>query len=236
MLRSLLFMLALASLAACNTTKPLPARVNDLLVFPAVSNIRTIRINNKQEEDSILSINVAEEITSGIKELLPTNVRQTDMSIPEAVSAEYLKAITSLVKETNHQDTYLYPVKPPEKLLHILDSTGHDFGLIIVDQGYLRTDQNEVNQYAKKRTGNLLLMSFLGFLSFKTSPNSTSVDIYSSVPDKSSSAMICFIIDKKKKSIRYYKKEIWPRRDPTDNIVIRSQLHHLLMSYFQLEK
>lgn len=56
------------------------------------------------------------------------------------------------------------------------------------------------------------------------------------VPYKEGSMVIGFIVDRKNKNLAYYKKIIWEERDPTEKIVIKSQLHDLMMSYFQNAK
>lgn len=44
--------------------------------------------------------------------------------------------------------------------------------------------------------------------------------------------MAAFIIDLKNKNLLYFKRDIWPDRNPTEEIVIKSQLKDLINSYF----
>ena len=85
-------------------------------------------------------------------------------------------------------------------------------------QGFKRTEDNQRDQYIKKRELSLFTLGLINL-----------------IPVKSSAAMVCFIIDKKNKKLRYYLKSLSDDRDPTAALTIKSMVYHSVMSYFQVE-
>jgi len=197
----------------CAGQKSFP-KVYKLLILPPLTEIKVIRTGNKLVTDSSLTRQVQKEIFSNAKNLVPENINTEVLDFNEMQSKEINEAMISLVRTA---EKILKPkvIKVPEPLLLLLDSLNQDFALGIIDVGFIRTDENQSREYTKS----------MGF-------NFFSLGIYNFVPIKSFSTMRCFVIDRKQKAVRFYEKSMWQERDPTETIVIKSQLHHLLMSYF----
>lgn len=211
--------LGLALLVSCNVTKPIPAQVNSLLILPVITNIGVVKKGNKIEIDTILSNKVGGEIANQLKINIPDSITNRLFAATEAQLKEITEAYIYIIKRAIGQQQPVRIEKIPAILLQILDSANQDFGLCIFEQGFIRTDKNQTDQY--------ILSKGLNFFS---------LGLFDAVPIKSGSTMVCFIIDRKNKKLKFYEKISWSERNPTELIVIKSQTHHLLMSYFQNAK
>jgi hypothetical protein len=189
-----------------------------MLIFPVLSEIKVVKIRNKLETDSILSNNVRTEIIKQVKTMVPDNIRTTQLESNEIQQQEIYRALAKVigVAESKFKPKV---IKAPDLLLRLLDSTKQDLGLCILSQGFIRTDENQSKEYTKSMLLNVFTLG-----------------IYALVPNKSFSTMVCLVIDRKQKTVLFYDRSMWRERNPTEQIVIKSQLYHLLMSYFNAEK
>ncbi len=206
-------------LESCSTTKPVPSRINQLLIFPPITDIRIIIKGDNKVRDSILSSKVGEEIINLTKTIIPDSVNAVQLYTNEAQSQEIAKAFFKIIKACEGQETTIKVAKIPDILMHLIDSSNQDFGLCLVYQGFTRTEENQTNQYIIGRGVDFFSLGLINF-----------------TPIKSSGTMLCFIIDKKNKNIRYYQKISTEKRNPIEKMVIKSLLRHQIMSYYQLEK
>lgn len=188
-------------------------------MFSPIADIKVIQKGNNGEEDSVLSSKVAEEIAIQAKNIIPDSVNTIQLKTNETQSQEIAVAIFKIISTCETQPSDNKYANIPDILIKILDSLDQDFGLFIVYQGFKRTEDNQRNQYIKKRELSLFTLGLIDL-----------------IPIKSSAAMVCFIIDKKNKKLRYYLKSSSDDRDPTMALTIKSMVYHSLMSYFQLEK
>ena len=111
----------------------------------------------------------------------------------------------------------VFPIraKIPDLLLHIIDSLGHDYGLLIIQDGFTRTPANYRNQTIKR-----------------TALTATSLGLYNTTPNLSYAVMIGILIDKKRRDVSLYKELYWRNKDPNDENVIRAQIREILLYYF----
>lgn len=189
-------------------------KIQHLLIFPPISEIKVIKTHNKLETDTILSNHVRDGINIQVKSIVPDSIKSTQLKSDETQLQELSKAFADVIEIAENKFKPKV-IKAPEFLLNVLDSTNQDFGLCIFNRGFIRTDQNQSNEYTKSMG--------LNFFTLGT---------YAFVPNKSFSIIVCFIVDRRQKTFRFYDKSMWRERNPTEKIVIKSQLHHLLMSYF----
>ena len=190
------------------------SKVDRLLILPPLSEIKVIKTSNKLETDTSLTNKVRTEILYQAKTLIPDSIKTVQFEASDLQSQEIYKAFERIL-ETAENKFKPKSVKIPDFLLNLLDSTNQDFGLGIVNVGFLRTDKNQSGEYTKSVRLNFFTLG-----------------LYSFIPRKSFSTIICFIMDRKQKTLRFYEKSSWSERNPTETVVIKSQLHHLLMSYF----
>ncbi len=188
-------------------------------MFSPIADIEVIQQRNKREEDSLLSSQVAQEIAIQTKKIIPDSVNTIQLKTDENQSQEIAMAIFKIISICETQPSDNKYANIPDILIKILDSLNQDFGLFIVYQGFKRTEDNQRSQYIKKRELSLFTLGLINL-----------------IPIKSSAAMVCFIIDKKNKKLRYYLKSSSDDRDPTVALTIKSMVYHSVMSYFQAEK
>ena len=212
--------LAIIFLCSCNTTKQLTSNrkkseVNRLLILPPITEISIINKGNNLEKSFTFSKEAAKEITNQVKNIIPDSIKFSQLITDTAQFQEIFKSVSGIIKIVEQRRT-IKGIIIPAILLHLLDSTNQDFCLGIWEIGFTRTTDNYVKQYQKSR---IVQVATLGGLNY--------------VPNKSYSIMICFIIDRKNKNLAFYRKSRWRERDPIEKMVIRSQLHDLIMRYFQ---
>lgn len=216
MQKSLWTLLILLSIlnVPCVGQGPATSPARSLLVFPVISEIKVIKIRDKLETDTNLSNYVRNEIVNQVKTIVPDSINATLLKNQEFRLKEIYKCLNDVVKIV---ESKFKPktIKAPELLLQLLETTGSDLGLCIFDRGFIRTDENQSKEYTKSVELNVL-----------------SLGVYSLFPNKSFSTMICFVVDRKQKTLSFYDKSTWREGNPTETVVIKSQLHRLLMSYF----
>lgn len=190
------------------------SKVDNLLILPPLIEIKVIKAGNKLEIDTLLTNQVRKEILYQAKTLIPDTIKTVQFEASDLQTKEIYKAIEKMLK-IGEGKFKPKAVPIPDFLINLLDSANKDYGLGIVDMGFLRTDENYSSEYTKSAQ--------LKFFTLR---------VYGLYPRKSLSTMICFIMNRKQKTLSFYEKISWSERNPAETVVIRSQLHHLLMSYF----
>jgi hypothetical protein len=187
-------------------------RIDSLLIFRPITEIRIIKGVNKEEIDTLLTQKAQSLAIKYTMDLIPDSII-TQLYTNSSRQTE-IDSLVADVAWKAHKKIFPLKTEAPEQLLHILDSMNRDFGLGIVNIGFVRTKENQVNEYTTTRA-----MSFfsLGYINV--------------VPNESFSTMFCFIIYRRQKKIYFFEKSM-DDRNPTDAIVIKSQLRNMLMSYF----
>ena len=218
-----LLILLIALTFGCGTTEYLTSKrnineVKHILLFPPITEINVIYRGDKHEKSDLFSDIASQEIVRQLKIILPDTIGVSQFDTDSNHLKEINNTAIQLIKSTESGRT-IKGLKVPELLLHQLDSTNHDFGLFIFIIGFTRTKENLTKEYIRRQG---ISLATLGF--------------YQTVPNSSYSTMIGFIIDRKNKSLAMYRKIKWKERDPTDKLVVKSQLRDLLMRYFQSAK
>jgi hypothetical protein len=173
-----------------------------------------------EEFDYPLSLEVYQEMSRIMKAQLPENVKVKTITTDSVMQRNILNAAQKIVRDIEKRKKRIKKVVIPEVLIKSLDSANEDFGFVILESGFARTYNNYINHLIYNRDPSLLLG--MGTVEY--------------TPYKEGSMLIGFIIDKKNRNLAYYKKIFWQQRDPTEKIVIKAQLHDLMMSYFQHAK
>jgi len=194
--------------------------VKSILLVGPFTDVRTIVTGNKQEFDYSLSFEVYSEMDRQIRMLIPEDVKVKTVTSDSATQINILNAAEKIIKDIEKKRKAIKKVIIPDALLNITDSPKQDFCFVILESGFARSYNNFANHLLYNRAA-VNLLSF-GNIDY--------------VPYKEGSMVIGFIVDRKNKNLAYYKKIIWEQRDPTEKIVIKSQLHDLMMSYFQNAK
>lgn len=183
-----------------------------------MAEINVIYRGDKHEKSELFSEMASQEITRQLNNILPDTISVSQFN----TDANHLKEISNtaiqLIKSTESGKT-IKGLKVPELLLHQLDSANQDFGLFIFIIGFTRTKENLTKEYIRRQG---ISLATLG--------------LYQTVPNSAYSTMIGFIVDRKNKNLAMYRKIKWNQRDPTDKLVVKSQLRDLLMRYFQSAK
>ncbi|MES2774592.1 MAG: hypothetical protein V4722_10430 [Bacteroidota bacterium] len=207
----------------CSTTRQLTSdrkahEISSLLILQPVAKIGLINKGNKPETNVPFSKKATKEIELQVKNLLPENILVSQLNVDESQDSTIPNAITYIVNEVEKVKT-LNRIVVPESLLHFLDSANHDFCLGILEVGFVRSKDNYDKQHD---LGNMTQFATLG--------------LYGFVPYKSSSTMVCFIVDRKNRNLAFYRRGTWKETDPTERIVIKAHLDDLISKYFDSAK
>lgn len=194
--------------------------VKSILLAGPFTDIRTIVTGNRQEFDYSLSFDVYTEMSKQIKTLIPDGVKIKTVMADSVTQRNILNAAEGIIKDIEKRSKAIRKVSIPDVLIKSLETANEDFGFVILESGFARTRKKYTNHLLYNRAAVILL-------------SMGSVDY---IPYKEGSMLIGFIVDRKNKNLAYYKKIIWAQRDPTEKIVIKAQLHDLMMSYFQHAK
>lgn len=194
--------------------------VKSILLVGPFTDVRTIVTGNRQEFDYSLSFDVYSEMNRQIKTLIPDGVKVKTITADSATQRNILNAAERIIRDIEKGKRVIRNVTVPDVLINCIDAANQDFGFVIIENGFARTYKNYTNHLLYNRAAVSLLS--MGSVSY--------------IPYKEGSILIGFIIDKKNRNLAYYKKIIWEQRDPTEKIVIKAQLHDLMMSYFQHAK
>lgn len=189
--------------------------VNRLLVFPVHSQIAVIEKGDKKTNDENLSSEAETEIKDQLKKFIPVSLSTNYLECKKEKKEEIIQSIIQLIKTTKSAISPQY-VRVPDMLLNVLDSLGENYGLLIFQEGFTRTQKNLMNQQIKRRA---IAYASLG--------------IYDTTPNESYSVMIGVLIDKKNNRLSMYKELYFRNRDPNEEVVIRSQIRDIILSYFQ---
>lgn len=106
-----------------------------------------------------------------------------------------------------------------DKMLSLLGKYDQDYVMGVVSFGFTRVKGNYGKQIAKGMVVGIL-----------------SLGLYTPIPIKSSSTLICFIVDRKNKNIAFYRKSVKQDNDPTDFKVLEKQINGMLSQYFNANK
>jgi hypothetical protein len=192
------------------------AKIKRLLIFPPLTEINIIATGNKAELDTTLSKKVRLELISKTIALLEDSVKLIPFNGNDFQLQEVNKAIahTLSVAENIYKPK---KIDAPALLLNLLDSANEDYGLCIANVGFIRTAENEVKEFSKAAGINLFTIAAFN-LRLKV--------------NNSLSSMACFIVNRKQKTLHFYLRSNIADSNPVNPIFIKSQLRHLLMSYF----
>ncbi|MEO6548070.1 MAG: hypothetical protein ABIN94_08725 [Ferruginibacter sp.] len=217
-----LLTLFIALIYGCGTTEYLTSKrnineVKNIVVFPPVTEISVIYKKDNPEKSELFSDMASKEIDLQLKAILPGTKRYYQFH-SDSSQKEIIHTAIQLMNSVEGGRS-IRGIKIPELLLQQLDSINEDFGLFVFFSGFTRAKENLTKEYVR-RQGMAL----------------ATIGIYQTVPNSAYSIMICFIVDRKNKNLAMYRKTKWKLRDPTDKLVVKSQLRDLLMRYFQSAK
>jgi len=189
--------------------------VTTLVIFPTHSEVDVIETRDKRVKSEALSEEAANEINAQLVKYIPSNINTKYLECDSQLQKEIANSNIKLIKAVK---TALNPDKVvvPDFLLHVLDSLGENYGLFLYHGGFTRSYGNITTEYTRRK---IIGVASLGF--YNTEPNSTY------------SIMIGILIDKKRKKISMYKELFWRNRDPNEEVVIRSQVRDIILTYFQ---
>ncbi len=199
-------------------------KIDHILVLPVQTVISDIFNNNESELNDSLSNATFETTTTLLKTYFPDTVSH-EYFYPDSVQQSIINnAIVTIVgKVKTNQKAKSFKI--PDSLIKVFEKSKTNYIFCISNVGFIRSYENmrkkynegQALQYVSPLQGlitNLPIIP-LGF-----------------TPYKSSAIMAAFIIDLKNKNLLYFKRDIWPDRNPTEEIVIKSQLKDLINSYF----
>ena len=218
-LSGLLFLFLLVVFSGCFTPKRALRRddshaVDSLIIFPTYSSVSLIEKGDKLVKDEAFSEEAEDKIKAGLLKYIPNPVTKRFMEVGPMLEKNIYEAGIKLIKSVRKSG---FPIraKIPDFLLHIIDSLGHDYGLLIIQDGFTRTPANYRNQTIKR-----------------TALTATSLGLYNTTPNFSYAVMIGILIDKKRRDVSLYKELYWRNKDPNDENVIRAQIREILLYYF----
>jgi hypothetical protein len=218
-----LLTLLIALTFGCGTTEYLTSKrniseVKHMLLFQPVAEISVIYNGDNYEKSEQFSDIASHEIVRQLNIILPDTIGISQFITDSIHQNEINNSAIQIIRSVEGGGS-IKGLKVSELLLHQLDSTNQEFGLYIFIVGFTRTKENLTKQYMRRKGIGLATLGF-----------------YQTVPNSSYSTMIGFIIDRKNKNLAMYRKIQWNQRDPTDKLVVKSQLRDLLMRYFQSAK
>ncbi|MEO6454795.1 MAG: hypothetical protein ABIN97_12015 [Ginsengibacter sp.] len=189
--------------------------IGTLLIFPNYSNIKVIEIGDKQVRSESFSQDAENEIRGQLIKYIPSTVKTKYLECNDKLGEEIVNSNIHLIRAVKGS-SFPSKVNAPKFLLNILDSLGENYGLFIFQSGFTRTLENLKKQYFKRKTIEI-----------------ASLGIYDTEPNSSYSIMIGVIVDKKRGKVSMYKELYWRNRNPNEEVVIRSQVRDIILSYFQ---
>jgi len=188
--------------------------ISNLLILQPFAQIGLISRGNKPEPDISLSNKAIKEIEFQVKNLVPRHIRVSQLYTLKGKDSLIQSAINAIVNQVERAKDIRF-IDIPETLLHVLDSTKHDYCLGIAEVGFARSEENYNKQYDKGSMTQFVTLGMYGF-----------------VPYKSSSTMVCFIVDRKNNNIAFYGRDTWKETNPNERIVIKAHLDDLITKYF----
>ena len=219
-----LFAFAVFILTGCGNSKHFVSKdsagqIREILLAGPFTSVAIIEKGNNQEIDNTISQEVLNEMNNQIATAIPDSIQVQRLKADSALESDILSQSHKIINAIR-QKISVKRVEIPGRLIEIMDSVHQDFCFIILEGGLTRTKANYIKQLYYTRPA--VSMISLGYLDY--------------IPYRQNSGVIGFIIDRKRKQLAYFKKIVWPDRDPTEKIVIKGQLHDLMMSYFQLAR
>ena len=188
--------------------------VNRLVIFPVVSLIGTINDKDKVQESLFLSQEAEKQVIKNLKVFLPANITTKYLVLDSATDEQVKEVNINLIKRL-HSSPLIRRMPAPAYTLKILDSIEEPYGLFIFHGGFTRTDENYKAEYLKRRSMSLATLGF-----------------YNTVPNEAFSIMTGMLVDREQKTIAMYKELNWRNRDPKEEVVIRSQIRDIILTYF----
>lgn len=195
-----------------NTKKNEP--IKSLLIFPVYSEISVIEKRDKRIKSDFFSEGAEAQIYKELEKYIPSGIHKSSPAFGNELEAGIIKSNINLLRAIRAS---LSPgsLKPPALLLHVMDSLNEDYGLIILQDGFTRTPENEKTQYKRGRN---TAFATLGF--------------FDREPNKAYSVMSGIIIDRQNKKLAKFKTLSFPNRNPNEEVVIRSQIRDIILSWF----
>ena len=217
------FSFAILLFASCGTNRQLvsdrkPADINKLTIIKPLADIKLIERGNSGEYSKYDSEKVRDNISDLLNQYLPQRVQKTKIKMDTVDNLSLQKEIYTLaaIVEKNQQ---INDVVLSDKMLSLLNKYDQDYVMGIVSFGFTRVKGNYGKQIAKGIGVGILTLG-----------------LYTPVPIKSSSTLICFIVDRKNKNIAFYRKNTMQDNDPTNIKVLEKQINGMLSKYFNTNK
>lgn len=208
-------------LTSCGTTKQLtsdlkPKEINKILILKPFARIDLIGKDNKSEYSQENSEQVMSSILESVEKHIPARIVRQKLEIDSLEQYAVYKEIYNLAM-TVEQNTKIKGITLNDKMIELLEKNNHNYAIGVLNFGFSRSKGNYGKEVAKGIGVGILTLG-----------------LYTPVPIKSYSTIICFIIDKKNRNIAFYRKNLGQERDPTKKEVIDSQIGDMLNQYFQI--
>lgn len=189
--------------------------IKDLIVFPPYSIIDVIETRDKRMRSEAFSQKAENEIKNHLVKYIPSSINSKYLECDSSLKEKIIIANMKLIKTVKGS---LVPGKVAVDgyLTELLDSLDNNYGLFLFHVGFTRTKENLKNEYIRRKELGLVSLGF-----YNTEPNSTY------------SIMIGILVDKQRKRISMYKELYWRNRNPNEEVVIRTQVRDIILSYFQ---
>ncbi|MEN9610330.1 MAG: hypothetical protein RLZZ628_1144 [Bacteroidota bacterium] len=210
----------LCCLCSCGTTRQLTSNrklseIDKVLIFKPFSRIDTISSGNRgaySEEDSE---QVSAYLLESAQKAFPQNIRKEVLQTDSHEWRLIQEQITQLVLQVEEKQKII-DIPLSDKMIDILNKYNYNFALGAFHVGFTRSRRNYAGEIAKSIGIGILTLGLVV-----------------PIPIKSSSTLICFLVDKQNKNIAFYRKRMGQDWDPTDKKKIDRQINYLLMPYLQ---
>ncbi len=217
------FSFAILLLTSCGTNRQLvsdrkPADINKLTIVKPLADIQLIERGNSGAYSQYDSEKVRDNILDLLNQYLPQRVQKTKIKMDTMDNLSLQKEMYALAAfvEKNQQ---IKDVVLSDKMLSWLGKYDQDYAIGIISFGFTRVKGNYGKQIAKGIGVGILTLG-----------------LFTPVPIKSSSTLICFIVDRKNKNIAFYRKNTRQDNDPTEIKVLEKQINSILSKYFNNTK
>lgn len=217
------FSFAILLFTSCGTNRQLtsnrkPADINKLTILKPLTNIQLIERGNSGSYSQYDSDKVRDNILDLLNQHLPQHVQKTNIKMDTVDNLLFQKEMYDLAAVVEHNQQ-IKDLVLSDKMLSLLGKYDQDYVMGVVSFGFTRVKGNYGKQIAKGMVVGIL-----------------SLGLYTPIPIKSSSTLICFIVDRKNKNIAFYRKNTGQDKDPTDIKVLEKQINGMLNQYFNAAK
>ncbi len=224
---------ALVFLTSCGTTQQLtssrkPAQIDSIFIMQPLTSIDVIPKKGKQFYDKESSDRAAVNVFESIERHIPKRIVKQYLEID---STELFKIYDEIFKLTNQvegkQSIENVPLSP--EMMDLLTKNNFKFGIGSYCIGFIR----EKGQYGKEIAPAIVL----GVLIIAAELlGGRYYGYYPHIPPKSISSVTCFIVDKSKKNIAFYRRNVTKGGEPISPKVIDEQVSDMLNAYFEKKR